>query len=74
MPQVLSVTGRSMMPMSHQHSYGNRNNTYSTVSHRRRGDRCGGHGGHNQVDIDRIEFGLDVRTTVRLLPFSQFYH
>jgi hypothetical protein len=70
MPQVLSVTGRSMMPMPSYHSYGS-NDMYSTVPRRGR-NQYGGHGGHggnNQVIIERIERGRDVRTTVSLLPY-----
>lgn len=71
MPQVHSVTGRSMMPMPSNHSYGN-NDMYSMVPRRGR-NQYGGHGDHgghgNQVSIESIERGRDVRTTVSLLPY-----
>jgi hypothetical protein len=59
------VTGRSLIPMPSQLSYGSRNRNSIFSSPPRRGrDRYDANGNHNQVIIEKIECGMDVRTTV----------
>jgi len=57
--------------MPAQLSYGsrNRNSVFSSPPHRGR-DRYDANGNHNQVIIEKIECGMDVRTTVSRVLFS----
>ena len=59
--EVLSVTGRSRIPVSALDSY--RALPLFSSSPRRGRDRYDVNGNHNQVIIPRIEVGIDVRTT-----------
>ena len=74
----LSLTGRSTIPIDDPAgslaypftSRPTRHSHHSSSPHHRSG-RYDVNGSHNQVDIGRIQRGLDVRTTVGLcLPVS----
>ena len=63
----LSVTGRSTIPFHDPANiigYVHTPRSLLPIPHRGRGGRHDGGANHNQVDVDRIRLGLDVRTTV----------
>lgn len=77
-PQVLSATGRSTVPAPAGYDSFDRVFLYgryhpgSSSPHRRYREDVNGN--HNQVVISRIEFGIDVRTTVSLTCSVHYHH